>query len=73
MHETNKNVTEKQENYASEVFRFVTSRLCMIIAGLMLIIAIGFITFYMNDNKWRAAFTSLGFISQDGIIKESEE
>lgn len=66
----NTKVTEKQENYASEVFRFVTSRLCMIIAGLMLIIIIGIAVFYLNDGKWREVVIT---ISQDGIINESEE
>lgn len=46
---------EPKENYASEVFRYTTSRLCAVIAGLMLTIAIGFVAFYANDNKWRKA------------------
>lgn len=66
MHETNK-VTEKQENYASEVFRYVTSRLCAIIAGLMLIIVIGIAAFYLNDGKWRE---TVSFISQEQEVSE---
>lgn len=69
MHENN----EKQENYASEVFRYVVSRLFTLAVMLIIVIAIGFVIFFANDNKWRETFNSFSFISQDGIINESEE
>lgn len=54
------------ENFATEMLNYTTRKMFLVIGGLMLIIIIGIAVFFINDNKWRQAFTSYDFISQDG-------
>lgn len=54
------------ENFATQTLNYVTRKLFLVIAGLMVIIAIGFWAFYANDERWRELFNSYDYISQDG-------
>lgn len=54
------------ENFATEMLNYATRKMFLVIGGLMLIIIIGIVVFFINDDKWRQAFTSYDFISQDG-------
>lgn len=54
------------ENFATQTLNYVTRKLFLVIAGLMLIIAIGFVAFFVNDERWRTLFSDYDFISQDG-------
>lgn len=54
------------ENFATEMLNYATRKMFLVIGGLMLIIIIGIAVFFINDDKWRQAFTSYDFISQDG-------
>ena len=58
--------TETAENFATQTLQFVTRKLFLVIAGLMLIIAIGFVAFFVNDERWRGLFNSYDYITQDG-------
>lgn len=57
---------ETAENFATQTLQFVTRKLFLVIAGLMLIIAIGFVAFFVNDERWRELFNSYDYITQDG-------
>lgn len=57
---------ETSENFATQTLQFVTRKLFLVIAGLMLIIAIGFVAFFVNDERWRELFNSYDYITQDG-------
>lgn len=54
------------ENFATQTLNYVTRKLFLVIAGLMIIIVIGFVAFFVNDEKWRELFNSYDYISQDG-------
>lgn len=54
------------ENFATQTLHYVTKKLFLVIAGLMLIIVIGFVAFFVNDERWRTLFSDYDFISQDG-------
>lgn len=54
------------ENFATQTLHYVTRKLFLVIAGLMLIIAIGFLAFFVNDERWRELFGSYDYVSQDG-------
>lgn len=54
------------ENFATQTLHYVTKKLFLVIAGLMLIIAIGFVAFFVNDERWRELFGSYDYVSQDG-------
>lgn len=58
--------TEAAENFATQTLHYVTRKLFLVIAGLMLIIAIGFVAFLVNDERWRELFNSYDYITQDG-------
>lgn len=58
--------TETAENFATQTLHYVTKKLFLVIAGLMLIIAIGFVVFFINDERWRELFNSYDYITQDG-------
>lgn len=66
--EQNKEAREMktEENFATEMLNYATRKMFLVIGGLMLIIVIGIAVFFVNDDKWRQAFTSYDFISQDG-------
>lgn len=65
--EQNKEIKElTTENFATQTLHYVTRKMFLVIGGLMLIIIIGIAVFFINDDKWRQAFTSYDFISQDG-------
>ncbi|MCI8378652.1 MAG: hypothetical protein HFH72_09060 [Lachnospiraceae bacterium] len=65
--EQNKEIKEQTtENFATQTLNYVTRKLFLVIAGLMLINVIGYVLFFANDDKWREVFTSYDFISQDG-------
>lgn len=66
--QNNENVTEvkERENFATEIFHEfkIHSRIATI--GLLVVLAIGIIAFYANDEKWRDLFSSYDYVSQDG-------
>lgn len=63
----NKEIKElAAENFATQTLHYVTRKLFLVIAGLMLIIAIGFAAFFVNDERWRELFNSYDYITQDG-------
>lgn len=65
--EQNKEIKElTTENFATQTLNYVTRKLFLVITGLMLIIAIGFVAFFVNDERWRTLFSDYDFISQDG-------
>lgn len=66
--EQNKEIKESTttENFATQTLHYVTKKLFLVIAGLMLIIAIGFVAFFVNDERWRELFNSYDYITQDG-------
>lgn len=66
--QNNENVTEvkEHENFATEIFHEfkIHSRIATI--GLLIVLAMGIIAFYANDEKWRELFSSYDYVSQDG-------
>lgn len=68
MKQNNENVTEvkERENFATEIFHEfkIHSRIATI--GLLIVLAMGIIAFYANDEKWRELFSSYDYVSQDG-------
>lgn len=54
------------ENFATQTLHYVTRKMFLVIGGLMLIIAIGFVAFFVNDERWRELFNSYDYITQDG-------
>lgn len=58
--------TKEQENFTTEIFHEFKIHSRIATVGLMILLAMGIVAFYANDEKWRDLFSSYDYVSQDG-------